>query len=248
MSFAGKTYWIIGASEGLGRALARALAHEGARLILSARNEPRLRDLSRDLPEATALAMDVTDATSVVAAACRAEKLGPSLDGVIYCAGSYDPMSALEWKPGRAERMTEVNYTGALRVLSHVVPRMAARRSGHVVLIGSLAGHRGLPGAIGYGASKAALMHLAENLRADLKSTGVRVQSVNPGFIRTRLTEKNSFVMPMLMTPEHAAAHVIHAMRRRRFSTSFPAPFAWLFTLGRHLPLPWFQAIFRPRA
>ena len=104
-------------------------------------------------------------------------------------------------------------------------------------------GFRGLPGAIGYGASKAALMHLGENLRVDLRGTGLRVQVANPGFIATRLTAKNSFRMTQLMTPETAAGHVLRLMRSKRFSASFPAPFAWLFTLGRYLPLRLFQRL-----
>ncbi|SFM12578.1 SDR family NAD(P)-dependent oxidoreductase [Shimia aestuarii] len=240
-----KTYWIVGASEGLGRALATALSREGTHLILSARSAEKLSDLAARLPNAEACPLDVTDPSSVRdtwMAVIRGKRLP---DGVIYCAGAYDPMTAQAWDTEAVEQMVEVNFTGALRILGNVVPAMTRRGEGHVVLIGSLAGHRGLPGAIGYGASKAALMHLGENLRADLRGTGVRVQCLNPGFIRTRLTDKNSFEMPMLMSPEKAADHCVRAMKTRRFSTSFPAPFSWLFTIGRHVPLPWFQTLFR---
>ena len=241
MSLAGKTYWLVGASEGLGRALAEALDRSGARLILSARNGERLATLAAGLRDARALEMDVTNHDSVASAARQASEA----DGVIYCAGTYTPLRAQDWDPAAVEAMCAVNFAGALRVLGHVVPRLASRGRGHVVLIGSLAGFRGLPGAIGYGASKAALMHLGENLRADLRGSGVRVQVVNPGFIKTRLTEKNDFRMPFIQTPEEAAARVLAAMQGRRFSTSFPAPFSWLFTLGRCLPLRLFQALFR---
>jgi short-subunit dehydrogenase len=237
---AGKTYWIIGASEGLGLALAQAMQAEGAHLILSARSTEKLKAAVANLPGSRAVAMDVTDAASVQTGVLAAG----SVDGVVYCVGAYDPMAAPDWQPGRAEVMAEANYIGALRVLSHLVPDFAARRAGHIVLIGSLAGFRGLPGAIGYGSSKAALMHLAENLRVDLRGRGVRVQLANPGFIATRLTAKNQFRMPQLMTPELAASHVMRLMRSKRFAASFPAPFAWLFTLGQYLPLRWFQALF----
>lgn len=239
--FIGRHWWVIGASEGLGRALAAELAAAGAMVTASARNAARLDALVGEVPSLTALPMDVTDDASVAAA--RAAHPPPF--GVIYAAGAYEPMSARAWRPGVAEAMAEVNFTGALRVLARVVPDMAARGEGRVVLIGSLAGFRGLPGAIGYGASKAALMHLAENLRADLRGTGVAVQRVNPGFIRTRLTAKNDFAMPQIMEPEEAALAVMRAIRSGRFSTSFPAPFAWTFTLGRFLPLPIFHALFR---
>lgn len=243
--FTGRHWWVIGASEGLGRALAVELAAAGATVTASARSAERLEALAREVPSITALPMDVTDDAAVVAA-CAA--VGAPF-GVIYAAGAYEPMSARAWRPGAAEAMAEVNFTGALRVLSRLVPDMHARGAGRVVLIGSLAGFRGLPGAIGYGASKAALMHLAENLRADLRGTGVRVQRVNPGFIRTRLTARNDFAMPQIMEPEEAALRVVGAIRSGRFSTSFPAPFAWIFTLGRFLPLPLFHALFgRARA
>ena len=240
--FAGRTWWVIGASEGLGRALCVALAARGARVVASARGAGRLAALAGECPDTiTPVPMDVTDAASV---ALAADRVGLP-DGVIYAVGAYEPMCATAWSPDVAEHMAKVNFTGALRVLARVVPAMARRGSGRVVLIGSLAGFRGLPGAIGYGASKAALIHLAENLRADLHGTGVRVQVVNPGFIRTRLTDKNDFPMPQIMTPEDAAARVLASIRRGRFLASVPDPVAALFTIGRFLPLPLFQALFR---
>lgn len=237
---AGRRYWLVGASEGLGRALADALDEAGASLVLSARNADRLAVLAGELRDAKALPMDVTDAESVSNAA---ENLG-EIDGVIYNAGAYDPVSATDWKPDVVRQMAEVNFMGALNVLGDVLPGMVARGRGHIVLVGSLSGFRGLPGAIGYGASKAGLMHLAENLALDLRGTGIAVQRVNPGFIATRLTAKNDFRMPQIMEPEDAARHVLRAMRSGRFSTSFPAPFSWVFTLGQHLPLGLFQRLF----
>ena len=231
-TFEGQTWWIVGASEGLGRALAEALDEAGARLILSARNATRLDVLAARLTDAKSLPLDVTDAGSVATAT---QTLG-SIDGVIYCAGAYDPLTAQNWQPEAVEAMCEVNFMGAMRVLGRIVPEFCKRDRGQIVLIGSLAGFTGLPGAIGYGASKAALMHLGENLQADLRGTGVQVQVINPGFIRTRLTDKNQFKMPQILEPREAAQHCVHAMRRRRFSTSFPAPFSWVFTLGRLLP------------
>ncbi len=228
----GKTYWIVGASEGLGRALAKALDSQGLHLVLSARNSDRLNDLVTRLHSARALPMDVGDPASVAAAA---EQLG-AIDGMIYCAGQYEPMTAQNWDSDAVEAMWQVNFAGAGRVLGHVLARFIKQDRGHIVLIGSLAGHRGLPGAIGYGASKAALMHLGENLHADLRHTAIKVQVVNPGFIKTRLTDKNDFEMPFIQAPEKAARHVVDAMRGNRFSTSFPRPFSWLFTLGRYLP------------
>ncbi len=230
--FSGKTYWLVGATEGLGRALAKALDAEGARLILSARNAERLGSLCAELKLAHVLPLDVTDTGAVRRASAEIQEL----HGVIYNVGAYEPMRATEWNSDAALAMCDVNFTGAMRVLGEVVPRFVKKGQGDITLMGSLAGYRGLPASIGYGASKAALANLAETMRFDLKDTDVVVRLVNPGFIKTRLTEKNSFRMPMLMTPEDAAERVLKAMSRRRFRTDFPAPFSWVIRCLVYLP------------
>lgn len=230
--FSGKTYWLVGASEGLGRELAKELSAAGAHLVLSARNADRLNQLCTELANARALPLDVTEPKAVREAF---SKIG-AIDGVIYNAGAYDPMSATKWNSDAALGMLDVNFTGALRVLGEAVPQLVTQGHGDITLVGSLAGYRGLPNAIGYGASKAALISLAETMRFDLKDSGVLVRIVNPGFIKTRLTEKNSFAMPMLMTPERAAEHVIKAMQSKRFRTDFPRPFTWFIRLLGLLP------------
>ncbi|MGI9369763.1 MAG: SDR family NAD(P)-dependent oxidoreductase [Ruegeria sp.] len=230
--FNGKTYWLIGASEGLGRAIAQELGSRGARLILSSRNVERLTSLCGSLPDASAVPIDVTDLASVQRAVA---KIG-QVDGLIYNAGAYEPMRATEWDTETALAISDVNYSGVLRVLGETVPGFVTAGKGDITLVGSLAGYRGLPAAIGYGASKAALISLAETMRFDLAETGVTVRLVNPGFIKTRLTEKNSFKMPMLMTPEDAASRVVRAMTKRRFRTDFPAPFSWVIRALAFLP------------
>ncbi|NNE79277.1 MAG: SDR family NAD(P)-dependent oxidoreductase [Silicimonas sp.] len=230
--FAGKTYWLVGASEGLGRALAHELDRKGATLILSARNGNRLRGLAGELNNASALPLDVTDLEAVRHAAASID----ALDGVIYGAGAYNPMHTGDWNTETALKMTDVNYSGALRVLGEVVPRFILDGQGDITLIGSLGGYRGLPASVGYCASKAALVSLAETMRFDLRKSGVVVRIVNPGFIKTRLTDKNSFHMPQLMTPEKAAARVARAMVSRRFRTDFPAPFSWAMRALEYLP------------
>ncbi|MBT9384165.1 SDR family NAD(P)-dependent oxidoreductase [Pseudooceanicola sp. CBS1P-1] len=230
----GKTYWLIGASEGLGRDLAKEMKRMGAELILSARSGDRLQALAEEIGGATVVPVDVTDTASVAVATAKAAHA----DGLIYCVGEYDPMTAAEWDATKALAIADTNFMGAMRILGRVVPGWVQRGEGHVVLIGSLAGFKGLPGAIGYGASKAALRHLAEDMYIDLKGTGVDVQVANPGFIRTRLTAKNSFSMPQIMEPGEAARQVMCLVRNSEpRQLSFPAPFAWVFTvLGRLLP------------
>jgi short-subunit dehydrogenase len=229
----GSRYWLVGASEGLGRALAEKLSARGIKLALSARSDARLQELVASLPnDAKSYVLDVRDREAVKRIA---SEVG-DIDGVIFAAGVYWPMRAQDWDVEQVEAMCDVNFTGAARVLGAVVPEMIRRNHGHVVLIGSLSGFCGLPGAIGYGASKAGLMHMAENLGIELHRTNVKVQVVNPGFINTRLTEKNDFRMPFLISADAAADHVIAAMQSNRFQSNFPMVFSWLFRAARFLP------------
>ncbi|TCO69608.1 SDR family NAD(P)-dependent oxidoreductase [Rhodovulum euryhalinum] len=240
----GKRYWIVGASEGLGRALAERLSALGVELVLSARTAERLEDLAASLPaRAEVVTIDVSDRVSVKEAFTRVGRI----DGLVFLAGVYWPQAAQDWNADEVEAMCDINFTGAARVLGQVVPDFVARDSGHIVLTGSLSGFRGLPGAIGYCASKAGVMSLAESMHADLRGTGVRVQVVNPGFIRTRLTDKNKFAMPFIMDPEPAAREVVEHMMTDNFSRSFPTPFAWLFRLSQFLPEWAYYRIFAPR-
>ena len=229
----GKRYWLVGASEGLGRALALRMSRAGAHLVLSARDRARLEALAAELPgPVDVVPCDVADRASVRQAAAAAG----DLDGVVFLAGVYWPFGAKDWDAEKAETMLDVNFTGAARVLGTVVPGFVARNRGHVVLTGSLAGFRGLPGSIGYGSSKAGLMHLAESMHADLRGTGVEVQLANPGFIRTRLTDKNEFHMPFLMEPDQAAAEMFTLMSGNRFKRSFPWAFSLVFRGAQFLP------------
>ena len=231
-SFNNKSIWLIGASEGLGREVARLLNAEGAKLFLSARNETSLRDLCHEMLDATPLPLDVTNAESIRSAYALIEYL----DVIIYNAGAYDPMPTQNWDTDKALRMIDVNLNGCLRAVGEVLPDMLANRSGHIVLIGSLSAYGGLPKAIGYGASKAAVASIAETMRHDLKGTGVEVQLINPGFIKTRLTDKNNFKMPQLLTPINAAKHVIKGMRKNTFRYDFPWPFSGIIKLFTSLP------------
>lgn len=241
----GARYWLVGASEGLGRALAHRLSAAGAEVIVSARSEDRLRALVEELPgPASYRVVDVCSAASLQAAA----RAVGDVDGMVYLAGVYWPMAAQDWHGERAEVMADINLTGALRAVGAVLPGMVARGRGHLVLTGSLSGFRGLPGAAGYGASKAGVMYLAEALHADLRGSGVRVQLVNPGFIKTRLTDRNDFAMPFIMPPEAAAAVVLRHMETGRFKHSFPTLFSWLFRAGQLLPDWAYYRLFRRAA
>ena len=231
MKLKGKKYWIIGASEGLGRELSIQLSNLGVKLIISARNETRLNELS-SLTKAKVLALDVLNIDAIN----QASKSVGIIDGIIYVAGDYTPLNSTTWNVEEVDKMIAVNFTGAAKVLGFIVPKVLKQNNGHIVMIGSLSGFRGLPNAIGYGASKAAMMHLAENIKADLYKTPIKIQLINPGFIKTRLTEKNNFKMPFIMSVEDAAKRVIIAMNSNRFQTNFPLIFSLLFRASNLLP------------
>ena len=229
----GKRYWLVGASDGLGAALAHRMSAAGAHVIVSARSEDKLRALVAELPgEGSVQTVDVSDDASVVAAT---DAIG-RIDGVVYLAGVYWPFSAQDWDAEEANAMADINFTGMMRVMGRVVPQFVTRDAGHIVVTGSLSGFRGLPGSIGYTASKAGTMSLAECMYADLRGTGVDVQVANPGFIKTQLTDKNDFKMPFLMTPEEAAEHMFQHMNTNRFKKSFPMLFSWVFRGSQFLP------------
>lgn len=231
--WAGRHYWLVGASAGLGAALAQKLSARGVELTLSARSGDDLRDLAGKLPGiAHVLPIDLSDMQSVENAVEKAA----DCDGMISLAGVYWPMKATEWNVDHGVAMADVNFTGNMRLLGHLVPRWVARGHGHIMLTASLTGFRGLPRSIGYSASKAALISLAETMRADLHGTGVEVQVTNPGFIRTRLTEKNDFPMPFLMEPGEAAQYVMDQLDSGTFKLSFPRFFGWLLRATQFLP------------
>ena len=229
----GKRYWLVGASDGLGAALARKMNAAGVHVIVSARSEEKLASLVKSLPgPASYEVVDVSDDESVRAAA---EAVG-EVDGVVYLAGVYWPFGAQDWNAKEATAMADINFTGLIRVMGQIVPQMVARNNGHVVITSSLTGFRGLPGSIGYTASKAGTMSLAECMYADLRKTGVQVQVANPGFIKTQLTAKNDFAMPFIMEPEAAARIMFDHMQTDRFKISFPRVFSWVFRLSQFLP------------
>ena len=222
-----------GGIGGLGAALARKMNAAGVHVIVSARSEEKLAALVESLPgPASYEVVDVADDESVRAAA---EAVG-EVDGVVYLAGVYWPFGAQDWNAKEATAMADINFTGLIRVMGQIVPQMVARNNGHVVITSSPTGFRGLPGSIGYTASKAGTMSLAECMYADLRKTGVQVQVANPGFIKTQLTAKNDFAMPFIMEPEAAARIMFDHMQTDRFKISFPRVFSWVFRLSQFLP------------
>jgi NAD(P)-dependent dehydrogenase (short-subunit alcohol dehydrogenase family) len=247
----GRTVWLVGASTGIGRATASALHAQGARVVVSARSADALHAFVDAHPGAQALPLDVTDPLVVKTAASALAAKG-ALDCVVYCAGHYRAMDATRMDMPDLLRHNQVNYLGALYVLDAVVPQLLAQplsphtgQRGHISLMGSVAGYRGLPNSLAYGPTKAALINLAETLYLDLQPEGVGVSLVNPGFVDTPLTRQNQFKMPALITPEQAAQKILKGWARGKFEIHFPKHFTYWMKALQLLPYPAFFAATR---
>jgi NAD(P)-dependent dehydrogenase (short-subunit alcohol dehydrogenase family) len=244
--WSGRVVWLVGASTGIGRATAALLHARGATVVVSARKAATLEAFARAHPGSMALPLDATDAGAMRAAAERVLAEHGRIDLAVYCAGTYQAMRATEFSLDVALQHQQVNYVGALYLLDALLPVLLRQGQGHLSLVGSVAGYRGLPQAIAYGPTKAALINLAETLYLDLQPRGIGVSLVNPGFVETPLTAQNAFRMPALITPEEAAMEMVKGWEQGRFEIHFPKRFTlWLKAL-RHLAYgPYFAAVRR---
>ncbi|MGB4228449.1 MAG: SDR family NAD(P)-dependent oxidoreductase [Candidatus Dechloromonas phosphoritropha] len=230
--WSGKRVWLVGASSGIGAALARELAGRGARVALSARSVDKLRALA--IENALLLPCDATDTASLATARASLLAAWRGIDLVIYLAGDYVPMRAADFDLVVAERVVTVNFNGAMRLTAAVLPDL--RAGGGIVFVASVAGYRGLPKALAYGPGKAALIHFAECLHLDLAPQGIGVWVVNPGFVATQLTAKNDFAMPALLTPGDAALATVDGLKTGKFEVHFPKRFTRVMKLLALLP------------
>jgi len=230
--------WIIGASTGIGAALADALAAKGARVALSARRAEPLREMAARYgkDQALALPLDITDAPALDKAAAAITKAWRGIDLVVLMAGEYKPMRAWQLDLGVARSMVEVNVMGYYNALAAVVPRLLEQKSGTIALVSSVAGYRGLPKSLVYGPTKAAVINLAEALYLDLQPKGIGVCVVNPGFVRTPMTDQNDFKMPALIEPDEAAREIVAGLEGGEFEIHFPKRFTRMLKALRLLP------------
>lgn len=235
--------WIVGASTGIGQALAERLAGQGASVVVSARNAVPLESFQARYPAGMAVPLDVTDAAAV-RAACEAivARYG-RLDRVLFCAGVYRALRATGYDLGQMLQHQQVNYVGALNLLAPVIPLFLFQGQGHISLVSSVAGFSGLPQGLAYGPTKAALTHLAETLFLDLRPKGLGVSVVHPGFVETPLTRQNEFPMPFLQTPQQAAEAIERGWRRGQFEIHFPRRFSLILKALRLLPYRWYFAL-----
>lgn len=243
--WSGCVAWIVGASSGIGEATASLLHRMGCTVVVSARNAAALDGFVARHPGSMALPLDVTNEKAVADAFNKLKGRKGRLDLAMYCAGHYNPSSAASFDLAEMQRHLDVNFTGALYLLDAVLPTLMAQRHGHISLVASVAGYRGLPKATAYGPSKAALQYLAEALYLDLRPHGVGVSVINPGFVATPLTARNAFRMPALLEPEEAASHIERGWRRGQFEIHFPKRFTLWLKLLRLMPHWLYAAVVR---
>jgi len=215
--------WVTGASSGIGRGLALRLARDGWRVAASARSGDELAGLVAEAGGAVeAFVLDITDGEAVRQTVQRIEgELGP-IELAVLNAGTYAPMFARHFDAAAFRRTVDVNLMGTVECLAALLPQMIERKSGHVAVMASVAGFVGLPGAAGYAATKAALNAMCEALYPDLARYGVRLTVINPGFVKTPLTDKNTFPMPFLVSNDEAVDSIARGLNALRFEITFP--------------------------
>ena len=224
--------WITGAGKGIGRALALELARPGTIIAASARTAADLDQLAADARLAggdiRAYPFDVTDAAAAEAVVARIEQDLGSIDLAILNAGTHAEISGASFDLSTFRRVVETNLFGAANCLAAVLPRLVRRGGGHLALVSSLAARPGLPTAGAYAASKAGLTALSESIGPELANVGITTTLIEPGFVDTPLTRKNTFAMPFLIGPEKAARIIAHGLERKKSTISFP----WQMTLA----------------
>lgn len=246
--WSGQRCWIVGASTGIGAALAERLALAGAHLALSARRREPLEAMAERFGSGRTLALplDIRDADALAEAARTLVAAWGGIDVAILMAGDYKPMRAWEIDLPAVRNMVETNLLGSFNVLAAVTPLLVKQGSGTIALVSSVAGYRGLPKSLAYGPTKAAMINLAETLYLELRPKGIGVCVVNPGFVKTPLTDQNDFKMPALITAEEAAREIMDGLARGAFEIHFPRRFTRVLKLLRLLPYSaYFSAIRR---
>lgn len=217
-----KTIWLTGASAGIGKALALKLAGQGAQVYVTARDADALNAMAQANPNIIAMPGDVTDHDRMHAIASNIE----NLDCVILNAGYYKPDAVEAFNYAEFEKHVTINLLGVGACLDAVLPQFLKRNHGHIAITASVAGFHGLPKSLSYGPTKAALINMAEALCVETQNTDIKVQVINPGFVKTRLTDQNEFEMPFLMTVEDAAGAIVKGLQKNTFEITFP----WVFS------------------
>lgn len=239
--------WITGASSGIGRSVALRLAGEGFTVYATARSADALAELEAEAKPlrggVVALPGDVTDADAMAELAARIDREGNGIALAVFNAGIYLPVHGETLKVGDFHKSFAVNLTGVVNGLVPAIDRMKARGRGQVAIVSSVTGYGGMPTSAAYGATKAALINMAESLRFDLDKLGIRIQVINPGFVDTPATADNAFSMPALLQPEEAARRIADGLKSTRFEITFPRRFTYVLKALQFLPYPAYFAL-----
>jgi short-subunit dehydrogenase len=237
-SYKGQVIWIIGASSGIGAALARELASSGATLVLSARRKDALEQLQVELggAEHKVFTLDIADTDMTLRTAKAIHAAMGRIDRVVFLAATYAPMKLDKLDISVTRKLIDVNLMGAFNLIHAVIPLLALQvHKSQIALCGSVAGYIGLPKGQPYSATKAAIINLAESLHAECNDK-IDIKLISPGFVRTELTDKNDFDMPMIINPEQAAQAISDGLLSRSFEIHFPKKFTFILKLIRLLP------------
>ncbi len=246
-----RTCWIIGASHGIGAALVEKYFKCGFDLMISARSLDKLHTIREQILHQNKTAtnqilvsqVDVCDVASLQKSCDEIVDKLQKIDLIIFASALYQPTSAIGFDLQKACETIDVNLKGALNLLHVVLPKMTAQNFGHIAFIASVAGYRGLPQSFAYGASKAGLINLCEGIYPELKRHNIDLSVINPGFVKTRLTEKNSFEMPFIISVEKAADEIFFGLNAKKFEIHFPKKFTYILKFLRILPNSFFLKI-----
>ena len=232
-----KNVWITGASSGIGKALAIKFATEGWQIAASARRENLLKDLNNKNSNIHSFPLDVKDESRAKKVFQDIIEKYQTIDICVFCTGIHDPDAEKKLSSEKIREIIETNFFGTLNCIMAVNSYFRESKKGHISIVSSVAAYRGLPAAAGYCASKSALTSLAESLYFDFQRHNVRVSVISPGFIKTPMTDKNKFAMPMIKSPEYAAEKMfIGLTKKNAFEIHFPIAFTFMMKLLKIMP------------
>ena len=239
-NFSGKRVWLIGASSGIGEACAQALIKAGAKVALSSRRVERLNTLAAlGSPEQSlVLPLDVTNDAQLKNSYQSILRTWGGIDLLLFVSGVYVPLRADNFDIDTAEKTIDANLLGPMTAVALALPEMLKAQAGHIAIVGSVAGYSGLPKALAYGPSKAAIINFCETLYYDLLPEGVSVHMISPGFVATEATAQNDFEMPALISAQEAAAEILSGIEKGEFDIHFPKRFSGFLKFLRILPYP----------
>lgn len=240
-SFENDVCWVIGASSGIGLSVARALKQAGARVAISSRRTEVLESLQQEEGFDWIFPLDVTEPGSLRSAFESLHQIAGRVDRLLFMSAGYSPMTLDDLQLDELKQIVDINLVGAFNLIQVVLPALKRQEYAQLAFCASVAGYRGLPNSQPYGATKAGLIHLAESLKVENMNNGLDVRLINPGFVKTPLTDKNQFEMPFIIEPEKAAQYILAGLQSRAFEIHFPRRFTWPLKLLAGLPASlWF--------